>query len=113
MLPRSKRVTTELFKKITERGFSVHTPVFSMRFLSETTLCPSRFSVVVPKKVLKSAVKRNNLKRRVSAVLRKVYPSLKDSFIGVIYAKNATVTLPYKELLSGTEELFKRAHIIK
>ncbi len=112
MLPTSKRVTTELFGTIVEKGASVFTPTLSLRFISETTHNPSRFSVTVSKKVFKRAVDRNNLKRRVNAALIKVYPQVKNGFAGVIFGKNSTNMRSHKELVVDIEELLKRAKMI-
>lgn len=112
MLPKNKRVTTELFQKILKEGKSLHTPALSFRYLRETTPDSSRFSVFVPKKVLKLATKRNYLKRKVNSALRSVYPQLRNSFIGVVYAKNTTINLTVTEIAEELKNLFKKSGIL-
>jgi ribonuclease P protein component len=112
MLPKNKRVTTELFKKVLKEGKSIHTPALSFKYYRETTPGLSRFSVFVPKKVLKLASKRNYLKRKINTSLSKVYSKVENSFVGVIYAKNSTIGMKPEELSKEIEEIFKRGKII-
>ena len=58
MLPSKRKVTRALFKSVLEKGRSYASEHFSLRvvFLSQGL---TRFAIVVPKKVEKSAVKRN------------------------------------------------------
>lgn len=113
MLSKNKRVTTELFKKVLKEGRSIHTPALSFKYYRETTPVLSRFSVFVPKKVLKLASKRNYLKRKINSALRSVHPKAQNSIVGVIFAKTATVGLSVPEITKEMEEMFVRAGIIK
>lgn len=112
MLPKDLRVTTEVFKKVLKEGVSLHTPALSFRYYKETTHRPSRFSVFVPKKVLKKAVDRNRLKRRINACLVEMYPVLNQSFTGVFFAKQNTCTLPAETLKKEIVEILTRAKVL-
>jgi len=83
MLPRKNKISSELFKKVfkktkrisaKEEGSSA-----SLHFLKSKD--EKKFSVVVPKKVTTSAVKRNLLKRSIySLVEKKFLPKLGTGF---------------------------------
>lgn len=65
----------------------------------------TRIAVVVSKKVEKSAVKRNRIRRRIYEILRKNFESIpkKRDYIFVVYSKDVA-TMPFaklEELLGG------------
>ena len=73
-----------------------------------------RFAVVVSKKVAKSAVERNRIRRRVYEAIRAVkkdqdFDAAKDN-IFVIYAKNIK-TMPFSDLKSLISGLLKESMI--
>lgn len=61
MLPKTKKMTKKDFSA-TGRSFSLSGPLFSLKILKNQD--KSKFSVVVSKKISKSAVGRNTIKRR-------------------------------------------------
>lgn len=71
MIPSNRKVSSGLFKDLLVKGRSYHSPDFSIRvFVSGSE--KARFSVSVPKKVVKTAVGRNLIKRKVYSVIRGV-----------------------------------------
>jgi len=54
----------------------VNSPLFSLRFSGQPLFGEPRVAVSVSKKVLKSAVARNGVRRRVYAALRSYIPEL-------------------------------------
>ncbi len=73
-----------------------------------------RFAVVVSKKVAKSAVERNRIRRRVYEAIRTVkkeenFDAKKDN-IFVIYAKNIK-TMPFSELSALISGLLKESMV--
>lgn len=73
-----------------------------------------RYAVVVSKKVAKSAVKRNRIRRRVYEAIRLVRAeqnlSLKKDNIFVVYSK-ALDSMPFTELKSLVSSLLKESMI--
>jgi ribonuclease P protein component len=65
MLPKKIRLTTGLFDQVFRTGKVEHGRLFWMRSASLPTGLPSRFAVAVSKKVAKTAVLRNKMKRVV------------------------------------------------
>jgi ribonuclease P protein component len=62
MLPKRERLDTKRFDEIIASGRNISAGAFYLKALNSDLL---RFSVVIPKKVAKSAIKRHLLKRRV------------------------------------------------
>ena len=65
-----------------------------------------RYAVVVSKKILKSAVGRNRIRRRVYEAIRLEHPNFKESldFIFIIYSKDV-LTMDFNELRSLVHDL--------
>lgn len=73
----------------------------------------TRFAVVVSKKVEKSAVKRNRIRRRVYEALRlnlKDIPKKKD-YVFVVFSKDV-INMPFAELEKILSELIKESNIV-
>jgi len=104
MLPKTKRVTTELFKEVVAKGTSFYAVSLSLKLIYTKTAEPSCFSVAVSKKVAKQAVDRNKLRRRTNAALAKIYPNVKNGYLGVFFAKDQLKTKTLPEI--GAEILF-------
>lgn len=72
-----------------------------------------RFAVVISKKVLKSAVGRNRIRRRVYEAIRLERPRIQQPVdcIFVIYNKDI-LKMPFRELRSLISNLLKEANIL-
>lgn len=72
-----------------------------------------RYAVVVSKKVLKSAVRRNRIRRRVYEAIRAELPKVEKPVdcIFIIYSKDI-LDIDYKEIRSLVHNLLKEANII-
>ena len=92
MFTRRNRATTETVQKVLTSGKTKHSAVFSVRYLPSDDV---KVSVVVSKKVCKTAVARNTLKRRMRAAIdpQKLSPK---SYI--VYAKKGADTLSPRAL---------------
>lgn len=73
-----------------------------------------RFSVVVSKKVIKSAVGRNKIRRRVYEYARTNMHRLNDVYDVVIICTSAELrTLPYDQLVDQLDQLFIKGSLYK
>ncbi len=72
-----------------------------------------RYAVVVSKKILKSAVGRNRIRRRVYEAIRAELPRIEKPVdcIFIIYSKDI-LDIDYKEIRSLIHNLLKEANII-
>lgn len=72
-----------------------------------------RYAVVVSKKILKSAVGRNRIRRRVYEAIRAELPKVEKPVdcIFIIYSKDI-LDIDYKEIRSLVHNLLKEANII-
>ena len=95
-------------------GKTVRGKMMSVRFTPNTKRQNPRFAVVVSKKVYKSAVKRNRIRRRIYEIIRN-YIGEKPPVIDIaimVYAPEV-LNLPHDELKTQIEFLLKEAGFIK
>ena len=95
-------------------GKAVRTQLFTIKYVENTRRTRPRFSVVVSKKVLKSAVGRNRIRRRLYEYLRTHTDQLNGVYDIVVICTSAELrTLPYEEISSQLEQLFVKASLYK
>lgn len=111
MLPKKRKVGTELFPTILKRGKTVSSKYFSFKFAPVSGATESRFSFVVSGKVSKKATERNLLRRRGYVVLKKNNALKKIPVAGVFFARSGATKLSYGALEQEVNDLLARAHI--
>ncbi len=85
---------------------------FTIKVLKNSHRNKSRFAVVVSKKVHKSAVGRNRMRRRIYEILRSELPKLNDVYdIVVIITTSEVITADFTELQSSMRSLFEQADL--
>ena len=109
MLPKSKRLTTATFKRVIEKGQSFHGPFFVVR--KYIVSGPSRFAVSVPKKVAKTAVSRNKIKRQVYSAVKSMETNISSDVNVTIIAKVGADS--FDDLVKEIEQVFVKSGIIK
>jgi ribonuclease P protein component len=103
MLKRTERLRRGEFTTIAQNR-AVHEGLFTVRISpSLPTQTPRKFSVVVSKKVAKTAVARNALRRKVYAALTE---SGVDGVHAIFYMKPDAMEARYTEILSAIERVF-------
>ena len=117
MLPAHRRLTTEFFDK-TIAGRSFHSPLVSIKVILASKISPdsilkSRFAVSASKKHFKTAVERNNARRRVYTAISSLLPYINDGFYVVILIKPEAMALKQPELRSTIGNIFDKAGIMK
>lgn len=109
MLPRTQRITTRLFTDIVQKGSAFHAPLFSIRVKKAQN--KSRFGVSVPKKVTKTAVLRNKIRRRIYSSL--IGMKLQNHFEVVFVAKTGIEKLKQSEIKQEIEKIFVKSGLLK
>jgi len=117
MLPANRRLTTEFFEE-TIAGRSFHSPLMSIKVIlaskiSRNTAKKSRFAVSASKKYFKTAVARNNARRKVYTAISSLLPYITDGFFTVVLIKPEAIKLKQPELRSVIGNIFDKAGIMK
>ncbi len=109
MLKRTERIRRHDFGKVA-LGRASHTPLFTIRALPvEGELGASKqFSVVVSKKVAKTAVARNALRRKVYAALAESGPCRGHA---IFYMKPEALQASYETMRTVIGQALKSSHI--
>ena len=97
-----------------QNGQAVRTRLITMKTIQNKHRKHSRIAVVVSKKVLKSAVGRNRIRRRVYEYIREQIPSFTDVFdVVIIITSSELLTVEYSEIMSQLSQVLKQAGIVK
>lgn len=97
-----------------KNGQAARSSLATVKYITNPYRRHSRFAVVVSKKVLKSAVSRNRIRRRVYEIIRLELPRLKSNQdIAVIIFSPEVLIMPHKELKQALTSLFSQAHLYK
>jgi ribonuclease P protein component len=113
MLPKKNRVRTAHFSPIagvdrSARNF--HSPHFSFKS-QKADSGSARFAVIVSKKMEKTAVGRNKIKRRMRAALSPFAKHAKPS-VNFVYAKKGAAAISFKEIQKEINLLLTEAKIV-
>lgn len=94
------------------QGATVRDPMLALRYAKNSKRTHSRAAVVVSRKISKSAVVRNRIRRRVYEILRPSLAQSNDSYdlVFTIY-KVDIAELSFTELKSLIERLLKQAGV--
>ena len=91
-------------------GSSVRTQKITVKFAKNPHRKDSRFAVVVSKKVLKSAVGRNRIRRRVYEIIRHELPKIDGTFdVAVMIFHKSVKDISHEELKENIVNTFKEA----
>lgn len=111
MLSSKKRLSTTLFKEVILRGSIFHGTFSVLRCQNSQGI--SRFGVSVPKKVAKTAVSRNKIRRRVYSVIKSLESGLISGKNVVIVMKAGSEKAHFEELNKETEKIFVKSGLLK
>ena len=93
MFPKKNRADKNIIKKIFKEGRFINSDNISFKFFLDKNFSMPHISFVVPKKVAKSAVMRNRLRRLGYSVLNKYLSKFPDNFNGVFLFNNKSIKL--------------------
>lgn len=96
------------------KGSVVRSRYFVCKYTNNKHRSEPRIAVVVSKKVIKSAVKRNRIRRRVYEAIRLELPKInKQLDLVIIVVSPELVTLPYDEIQQLIGSSFGQAGLYK
>ena len=100
-------------KSVYYRAQTVRDNTISIKFVGSQKRSDSRIAVVVSKKLHKSAVKRNRIRRRIFEVIRLNLPNFNNCYdIIITVFDDSIVDAPSSALTKSIENLLKKANII-
>ncbi len=111
MLTKSKRLSTALFSDIIEKGQSFHNPFLIIKVKKTDKI--SRFAVSVPKKVAKTAVLRNKIKKKIYSIIKNFEKKIILGFNVIFIAKIGVDKLKFTDLSNEIDKIFVKIGILK
>lgn len=95
-------------------GKAVRSQAITIKWVKNTHRHNPRISVVVSKKVIKSAIGRNRIRRRVYEYMRLAAEKLNDTYDIVVITTSAELrTMPFEELSGQLDQLLTKADLFK
>ena len=97
---------SRVFDEVIENGKKVKNYNFVI-FYKEKKDSPTKYGITVPKKVGKAHI-RNNLKRKVRAIIRNYNKTYEKNYNCIIIIRNSCLNLTYQELSSSLQYLLDK-----
>ena len=97
-----------------QNGQAIRSRLITVKTIKNPHRKNSRIAVVVSKKVLKSAVGRNRIRRRVYEYIRTQIPNFDGVFdIVIIITSSELLTITYNEIILQLSQVLNQAGIVK
>ena len=97
-------------------GKTAHSHICKVKYITNTRRQsrPPRFAIVVSKKVHKSAVGRNRIRRRFYEAIRHQVPEIKPGMdVVIIVVSGEALAMPYQDINTLLRQLFTEANLYK
>lgn len=114
MLPKSHRLSEERdFRRVALKGRAFFIRECGIKVLRNYNKNqPSRIGIVVPKKLTKTIVKRNRIKRQVRHIFIELLPRLKQGYDIVLITRAGVLELTFEEMAQRVRAVLERARLI-
>lgn len=97
-----------------KNGEAIRSHIITIKYTKNPRRKTSRFAVVVSKKVHKSAVGRNRIRRRIYEIVRHELPEFKAPHdVAIMIFSSEAITMPADELKELVRQLFAQANLYK
>jgi len=115
VLPAPNRLHRRDFQQTYLNGDRFTSKFFKLRrwFNPTNQQLPPRIGIVVSKKVAKLAVKRNQLKRQIRAILRSYLPQLKKDLQMIVTVSDVASTPTRGDLVNDLHTLLSKAQVLE
>ena len=101
-------------KYLYKKGISVRSPHITIKYTHNPRRKNSRYTVVISKKVVKSAVRRNRIRRRVYEIVRLEMPTLKDNYdLALMVFSGEIFSMDHLSLSNLVKNLLSQAGLYK
>ncbi len=95
-----------------KNGTAIRSRLVTLKYTQNKRRNTSRVAVVISKKVLKTAVGRNRIRRRIYEIVRHELPRIKQPHDIVLMVFSSEVrALPHEDLKQVIVDLFRQAHL--
>jgi len=113
MISKQQRLGKKEFNNVFKEGTSFHSDFLFVKILKTENSNQSKFSVSIPIKIVKKAVERNLLRRRLYSIINKNLDKTKEGFNVVIILKKGGEKIDFDTYKKEIELLFKKTKLVK
>ena len=110
MLPSSQRLATKQLEEVLKKGKVIHSPFFWLKFICAKN---KHISVIAPQKIIKSAVMRNNIRRKVYNAIKLFINDIKQDLHVVVCVKEPVIKAETIQIQEKAREIFSIAKLLK
>jgi ribonuclease P protein component len=97
-----------------KNGQAIRSHLITIKYIPNPRRTHSRFAIVVSKKVHKSAVGRNRIRRRLYEIIYSELPNIKSAHdIVMMVFSSEVLALPNDELIETVRQLYGQADLYK
>ena len=97
-----------------KNGQAIRSRLITVKTIKNPHRKDSRVAVVISKKILKSAVRRNRIRRRIYEYIRVELPNLNGIYdIVVIITSNELLSMSFDDISKQLNQLFIQSNILK
>jgi ribonuclease P protein component len=97
-----------------KNGQAVRSSFATVKSVANSNRTNHRIAIVVSKKVLKSSVRRNRIRRRIYEYVRNQLPRLARNYdIVIIVSSSELYSMPHSELAQRLDQLFVQSNLYK
>jgi ribonuclease P protein component len=111
MLPNSQRLSTKQFEEVLKKGRVAHNPLFWLRTLKIQG--NTKVSVICPQKIAKSAVKRNEIRRRIYNQIRLFVNNLLTEYQCIVCPKETINKSSDQQINEAIKDIFVKGGLLK
>jgi ribonuclease P protein component len=115
MLPKTNRLTLsdKKYKELQKTGRTTQTKELFIVVNPKENKAPTKFAVIVPKKLDKRAVRRNRTRRLIAAAVHGLLSKVKDGHDVMIMARRVFYEDKLEDVLPVVREIFEKAKLTK
>jgi len=111
MLPKKNRLPKLLFGLVFKKNKAVFSDHLFLKYFLPTNNKEVRFSVVIPKTIMKKATKRNKTKRQIYSIIQKEIKKIKPPYFGVFLLKKGATTPSFGQIKTEVVTLLRKSQI--
>src|SRR5687767_3278827 len=114
MLPKGNRLPLRFTRSTHEaQAKTIHSPLFTISYSRSSENQPTRFAFIISKKISKSAVERNTLKRKLAASIYSLLPTISPGFDVIIYIKKTLLEKNSEAIKEQLKNTLARTNLLK
>lgn len=120
MLPFKHRLPLRISRRaVEEKATTYYSPLFTLLIAVRAQRAaplpiskPTRFAIIISKKISNKAVTRNLLRRQTLGAIQELLPQIKSGFDVIILTKKSLIDASYSQIKSDLEKILKNAQIL-